>query len=82
MRGSFRVDQQATPDASKSGVPVVNGAIPLVVAGLFNQARRPCFPFYPNPGREGAESDSYFFTPELRRSEESNGTLPFGGLVI
>ena len=40
VRGSFRVDQQATLDASESGVPAVNGDRHLVVAGLINQARR------------------------------------------
>ena len=40
VRESFRVDQQATLDASESGVPAVNGDRHLVVAGLINQARR------------------------------------------
>ena len=45
VRGSFRVGQQATLDASESGVPVVNGDRSLVVAGLINQARRLCLSF-------------------------------------
>ena len=40
MRGSLRVDQQATLDTGESGVSVVNGDRSLVVAGLINQARR------------------------------------------
>ena len=40
--GSFRIDQQATLDASECGVPAVNGDRSLVVAGLINQARKLC----------------------------------------
>ena len=39
---SFRVDQQATLDASESGVLVVNGDRSWVVAGLINQVRILC----------------------------------------
>ena len=61
MRRSFRVDQQATLDASESGVPVVNGDRRLEVAGLINQARRSCLSFLsestpppPPPGEGGS----------------------------
>ena len=42
VRGSFRVDQQATLDASESGVPAMNRDRSFVAPGLVNQAMRLC----------------------------------------
>ena len=73
VRRSIRVDQQATLDASESGVPVVNGDRRLVVARLINQAKRLRLCFLsestpPTPTRqvflstgEGGSGKSYCF---------------------
>ena len=66
MRGSFRVDQQATLDASESGVPVVNGDRRLVVAGLINQARGLCLSFL---------SESTLFSLRARVGQFTDGIL-------
>ena len=49
VRGSFRVDQQATLDASESGVPVVNGDRSWWSLGWSTKPGGCDFPFYPNP---------------------------------
>ena len=91
VKESFTVDQQVTLDASESEVPVAIGDRRLVVAGFVNQARRLCFSYLSESTppvhvylstSEGGGGKGQHFLRLSYADRKSNGTLPFGGLVI